>query len=110
MAKRFEIKKAVDQQYYFALIADNNEIILDSERYVQKQGALNGVEAVKKNAQNEARYDRRDGQNGQFYFVLKAANGEVIGRSEQYKTRQGVESGIAAVKAAAADAPVKDLT
>ena len=110
MAKRFEIKKSKDQQYYFALIADNNEIILDGERYVQKQGAMNGIEAVKTNAQNDARYDRRDSQNGQFYFVLKAANGQVIGRSEQYKTRQGMENGIKAVMAAAADAPVNDLT
>ncbi len=109
MAKRFEIKKSTNSQYFFALYADNNEKILASEMYSSKAGAQNGVQSVKTNATVDARYDRRTAKNGQFYFVLKAANGEIVGTSEQYKDSDGVEHGISAVKAAAPSAPVQDL-
>lgn len=36
--------------------------------------------------------------NGKFFFVLKAANGEVIAMSELYETKQSAYKGIAAVK------------
>jgi len=38
------------------------------------------------------------GQNEQFYFVLKAKNGEIIATSELYKTRSSALKGINAVK------------
>ena len=108
MAKRFEVKKSTDQQFFFTLFADNNEKILASEMYKSKPAALNGVEAVKKNAATDARYDRRTAKNGKPYFVLKAANGEIVGTSEQYNSTEGMENGISAVKAAAPTAPVQD--
>ena len=36
--------------------------------------------------------------NGKFFFVLNAANGEVIAMSELYETKQSAYKGIAAVK------------
>ena len=39
-------------------------------------------------------------KNGEFYFNLKAANGEVIGTSEMYPTKAICEKGIDAVKRA----------
>jgi uncharacterized protein YegP (UPF0339 family) len=38
-------------------------------------------------------------RNGQFYFNLRAANGEPILKSETYVTRASAEHGIASVKA-----------
>jgi len=46
--ERFEIRKAVDGQFYFVLIAPNNEIIAKSEMYTAKQGCQNGIDSVKK--------------------------------------------------------------
>jgi len=43
-------------------------------------------------------------------FVLTAANGEPIGRSEMYSSGSVMESGIASVKANAPGAPTKHLT
>ena len=37
-------------------------------------------------------------RNGQFYFNLRAANGEPILKSETYVTRASAEHGIASVK------------
>jgi len=36
--------------------------------------------------------------NHQYFFVLKASNGEKIATSEIYKTKQACKKGIAAVK------------
>jgi uncharacterized protein YegP (UPF0339 family) len=38
-------------------------------------------------------------KNNQFYFVLKAGNGETILTSEQYQTKASAEAGIASVRA-----------
>ncbi|MBL4635858.1 MAG: YegP family protein [Kofleriaceae bacterium] len=35
---------------------------------------------------NDERYDRRTSNADQPYFVLKAANGEIIGKSQMYST------------------------
>jgi uncharacterized protein len=43
----------------------------------------------------------------QRYFVLKAANGEVLAVSEMYSSKPAMEAGIAAVKAHAPGAVVE---
>ena len=55
----FVIKPTANQQYMFNLHSGNHEIILTSETYKSKDGASNGVEAVRKNAPDDARYDER---------------------------------------------------
>lgn len=40
-------------------------------------------------------------KNNQYYFTLKASQGEPLLQSEGYVTKQGAEGGIAAVKSAA---------
>lgn len=50
------------------------------------------------------------GIDGNFYFRLKAENGEKIAHSEGYTSKQGALNGIAAVKRCAPLAPVYDLT
>jgi uncharacterized protein YegP (UPF0339 family) len=43
MAGNYVIKKSSDDKFYFNLVAGNNEKVLTSEMYNQKQGALNGI-------------------------------------------------------------------
>lgn len=51
----------------------------------------------------------KNSKNGQFYFNLKAANGEIIGTSEMYTTKGACDNGIDAVKRACAGG-VEDQT
>jgi uncharacterized protein YegP (UPF0339 family) len=110
MAGTFEIKKAKDGQYYFNLKASNGQIILASEMYKEKGSAENGIASVKKNAANDASYERKDAKNGQFMFNLKAANHQIIGTSETYKSTESRDNGIDSVKTNAPSAPVHDET
>ena len=45
-----------------------------------------------------AKYKLRKASNGEFYFVLKASNGEVILNSERYASKASATNGIASVK------------
>lgn len=108
---KFQVFKSLaNSEYYYRLRAKNGEIILNGEGYKTKQGCLNGISSVKSNAPYDSRFDRRQSVNGQYYFNLKASNGEIIGRSEMYVTRSGMENGISAVKRDAPAAPIEDLT
>lgn len=44
----------------------------------------------------------------QYYFVLKASNGQTIAQSEMYTTKEGALNGINSVKANAATAAIHD--
>jgi hypothetical protein len=98
MAGKFELKKGPSGKWMFNLKAGNGEIILTSETYESKAAAENGIASVAKNAANDAAFERKEGKNGQPYFVLLAANKQVIGRSEMYSSKSAMENGIASVK------------
>ena len=110
MAGKYELKKTSSGQFLFNLKAGNGEIILTSERYNSKQAATSGIESVKKNSPDDARYDRRTAKDDSPYFVLKATNGEVIGKSEMYSAKASMENGIASCKKNGPKAETKDIT
>jgi uncharacterized protein len=108
MAGTYMIKKSSDNKFYFNLVAENNEIVLTSETYNQKQNALDGVESVKKNSPDDGRYERKISADVKHYFVLTAANNQVIGTSEQYASKQSMEDGVAVVRKLGPKAEIKD--
>lgn len=110
MPAKFEIKSGKSGKYRFNLKASNGQVILSSEAYDSMSSCKKGVESVRKNALNEARFERKNAKDGSFYFVLKAANGEPIGKSEMYKTRRSMEAGIASVSKNAVSATDVDAS
>lgn len=110
MAGKFVLRKTDKGNFVFNLKASNGQVILTSEPYSEKRSAMNGIESVRKNAGKDANFERRTAGNGQPYFVLKAANTQVIGQSEMYSTKATMESGIESVMRNASDAGVEDLT
>lgn len=103
MAK-FEVYQDAKSEYRFRLKASNGQSILTSEGYSAKAGCLNGIESVRKNSQDDSRFERKKSSNGKHYFNLKASNGQVIGTSEMYESSSGMENGIASVKTNAPNA------
>ncbi len=108
MAVKFEIKKNESGEFTFHLLASNGQIILTSQRYQAKASAQAGIESVRKHAADDAYFERKTSAANQPYFVLKAANGRIIGQSEMYSSAAALEKGIASVKANAPAAPVVD--
>ena len=107
---KFVITQRVNNEYQFNLKAGNGEIILMSEGYVQKSSCQKGIDSVKINSQNDVRYDRRVTVNSKNYFVLKAGNGEIIGKSQYYSSKSSMEVGIFSVKTNAPSAETVDET
>ncbi|MEK6281235.1 MAG: YegP family protein [Acidobacteriota bacterium] len=97
MAGKYEIKKGKGG-YRFNLKAPNGQTILSSEQYTTKSGAQTGIASVKANARSKAHFEERNAKNGETYFVLKAKNGEIIGRSETYASPSGRKNGIESVQ------------
>lgn len=94
----FLIRQMTNGQYYFNLKAVNGELLLSSEGYTSIQGCKNGIQSVKRNSSNDSSYIRRISSAGKHYFYLKAQNGEIIGTSEMFSSRQSMENGIESVK------------
>jgi uncharacterized protein len=97
MAAQYEIKTAASGKFMFNLKAGNHEVILTSQMYESLDGARNGVASCQENGGNEGSFTKDTASDGQFYFTLKAGNGQVIGRSEMYKSEAGRDNGIASV-------------
>jgi uncharacterized protein YegP (UPF0339 family) len=96
---RFQVFQGLDGQYYFHLRAENGAIVLQSQGYTRRSSALSGTSSVRTNGPTATRYQVRDAANGQAYFVLKAGNGQVIGVSETYASRENAERGASEVTA-----------
>ena len=105
---KFEITTRKSGEFQFNLKAGNGQIILASEGYSTKAACHNGIESVKKNAQDDSKFERKTSSNGKPYFNLKASNGQVIGISEQYETESNRENGIESVKKNAPEAEISD--
>lgn len=65
-----------NNKFYFNLKAKNGQIILSSQGYADKGGAMNGIESCKKNAPDDSKFERKTAANGKFHFNLKAGNGQ----------------------------------
>jgi uncharacterized protein YegP (UPF0339 family) len=108
MAGKFVVTQGKDGQDYFVLKAGNGETILQSEGYKTRSSCANGIESVRKNAKDDKRFECRTAKDGRAYFILKAGNGQEIGRSQMYKSDSGCRNGMKSVARNAADAKVVD--
>ncbi|MDG4668624.1 YegP family protein [Mycobacterium sp. 236(2023)] len=61
-------------------------------------------------ASDESRFVIRKSSDEQYYFFLRARNGEILVTSEMYKQKAGAENGIRAVKEVAPDAQIIDVS
>jgi uncharacterized protein YegP (UPF0339 family) len=105
----YEVKTDSAGKFRFNLKAGNGQVILSSESYATKAGALDGIASCQTNGPLEERFERKDSVSGQPYFVLKAKNGEILGRSEMYSGTAARETGIESVKKNSPSTDIKIL-
>jgi len=109
MAGYFQLSANERGGFSFNLKAGNHEVILTSQVYTDRAGAQGGIDSVRTNAPLPKRFDRRKAKDGSPYFVLLAANGQIIGRSEMYSGLVAMESGIKSVMGNGVSTVVKGL-
>lgn len=108
MAGTFVIEVGKTGKFRFNLKSGNHQVILSSEQYETKAAAQNGIESVRKNAADDGCFVRKVAKDGSPYFVIKARNGETIGKSEMYSSKSGMENGIKSVATNAPTAKIVD--
>lgn len=107
---KFVITQRKDGEFQFNLKASNGQVILTSQGYAAKASCLNGIESVRTNSADDARFDRQTSANDKFFFTLKSTNGQVVGNSQMYESEASRDNGIESVKSNAPDATVEDET
>lgn len=109
MAKFEVYQSGKKNEFRFRLKADNGQTILSSEGYNTKASCLNGIESVKKNSADPKRFTKSQTPNKMFRFAVTAANSQIIGTSQNYKSESGRNNGIESVKRNAAKAEIKEV-
>lgn len=97
------------QPYHWVFKASNGETILKSENYSSKQMAENGIKSVMENSNNLANFEIKQAKDGSYYFNLLAKNHQVIGTSEMYVSKQGMQNGINAIMKYVSHATINDI-
>lgn len=90
---QFETFQGLDGQYYFNLVAANGQTTLRSEGYKTLAGAKKGVSAVVEAAKSSKNFEVKLANNGDYYFTLKASNGEIVGLGQLYSTKSSALRG-----------------
>ena len=109
MAKFEVYQSGTKNEFRFRLKADNGQIILSSEGYNTKASCLNGIESVKKNAADAKRFAKTKTPSNMFGFSITAANNQVIGTSQNYKSESGRNNGVESVKRNAPSAEIREV-
>jgi uncharacterized protein YegP (UPF0339 family) len=109
MAKFEVYQSGKNNEFRFRLKAGNGQTILSSEGYTTKSSCLNGIESVKKNASDPKRVTKTQTPTGMFRFALTAANSQIIGTSQNYKSLSGRNNGIESIKKNASKAEIKEV-
>ena len=109
MAKFEVYQSGKKNEFRFRLKADNGQTILSSEGYTSKASCLNGIESVRKNAADPKRVTKTKTPTKMFRFSVTAANSQVIGTSQNYKSESGRNNGIESVKKNAGKAGIKEV-
>ena len=98
MSGKYLLHPIGDTEFLWHLKARDAQTMLTSQLYSGKKSAEEGIAACRINSSIEARYERLAAHDKRPYFVLRAANGEVIGASQMYPTDAAREKGIALCK------------
>ncbi len=102
------LRKSDAKEPFSFVFVDGDNTIVKSENYAQKTSAKNGIESVKKNSQEDGRYELKESSNGKFYFNLKASNGQIVATSTMFASEDDRAAAIDTLKSEAPGASVED--
>ena len=101
-------KSDAKEPFTFIYVNAEGKTIVKSENYAQKASAKNGIESVRKNCQEDSRYELKESSNGKAFFNIKSTNGQIVGTSALFATEQERTAAIAELKADSQNAEVTE--
>jgi uncharacterized protein YegP (UPF0339 family) len=101
-------KSNAKEPFSFIYVNAEGKTIIKSENYAQKASAKNGIESVRKNCQDDARYELKESSNGKAFFNIKSTNGQIVGTSALFATQADRTDAINYLKANSTNANVTE--
>lgn len=101
-------KSDADSPFSFTFTDKDDKMLLKSESYKQKTSCTNGIESVRKNCPEDARYELKTAKNGKFFFNLKSTNGQIVGTSAFFASEDDRKNAITYLKKYAPKAKVEE--
>jgi len=99
-------KSEAKEPFTFIYVNAEGKTIVKSENYAQKASAKNGIESVRKNCQEDSRYELKESSNGKPFFNIKSTNGQIVGTSALFADEIERSAAIAELKADSSNAEV----
>jgi uncharacterized protein len=81
-----------DKEWYFVMRADDGRVLLESESYTGRTGALNGIDSVRENGKQLEKYDIVIDADGTIGISLKAGNGQEIAENGPLASEQDAQA------------------
>ena len=72
MTAKYHCRAAASGEFMFNLLAGNHPVILTSETYNDKAGALSGIKSCQTHSQKDAMFERKVAKDDSPYVVLEA--------------------------------------
>lgn len=98
-ANKLDVAVGESGRFHFNFVGADGRTLVMSEQYTSAAAAYNGAFAVQAEGTKATAYKLLENASGGFYFTVQALNGEVIGVSNQYASRELAAGGIAALQA-----------
>lgn len=102
---KWTIEVKADGEYVAKLAATNGEVMLTSEVYSDKDGAIKGISTIIKNIESGKFIVYRD-KSDNYYYKLKSAGNRLLCVGEIYQTKDQCERAVQSVQRIAADATI----
>lgn len=91
---KVDLWKSSDGQFRFRVVAGNGRILLSSEGYTSRTGALNGVLSVLENGVDPEMYQLNLTKAGKYNLRLVAKNHEIIAFTQAYASKSNAKRAI----------------
>jgi uncharacterized protein len=91
-------------RYFFVLRSSNDEILLSSYTYLYRIACMQAIGKVRQASIHKQNYQEGTATNGEYFFVLREADGELLATSEFFATTAWMQFAKEAVKKEAARA------
>lgn len=96
--------------YRFALVSDEQGVILRGESYGSKASLKNGLRSLTRNIAEPHHIARSVTKDGRHYFTVKAPNAEIVGISAFFESPEALDAALTTAQQALREAPIVDLS
>jgi uncharacterized protein YegP (UPF0339 family) len=110
MPAYFALNQDSNNEYYFHFMDSDDELVLLSSQYPNKESAEAAIKDVQLNSLMSQQLAGGKTPDGEMFFVIKGSDGHVLVKSALYTSQMKMDNALHCVKDNACVADVKDLT